>query len=187
MGRIIEFRTGDTSASGNLIVAGPWEFRRPGWENKEFLQVLKTLSVWIEKHPGEIDPHYILTGARGFTIKAAYSHRDDERQMREIYYLAGLIDCMTNRINPLLRTDLIRDIYNRTMTLKERLNIHWYGSLDEVLLPIDSSFFSESEYKEDLGAIKTMKALYRFIRQGTDRMFDLISREYLFYIPGKGI
>ena len=106
--------------------------------------------------------------------------------MREVYYLAGLIDCMINQVNPLLRTDLIRSMYKRINTLKKGLNINWYGHLDQVLFPIDVQFLNTVEYRDTLSSAKTMKALYRFIREGIDEMFDILALEYVFYSPGRG-
>lgn len=119
-------------------------------------------------------------------MQAAFAYRENEEKMREVYYLAGLIDCMINRVNPLLRTDLIRELYRKVMTLKSLLDMNWYGSLDEVLLPLDERFFSTLRYRERLSGARTMKAMYRIIRKGTDGMFDSLSLEYVFYTPGRG-
>jgi len=121
-----------------------------------------------------------------YTIQGIYINRNNERNMREVYYLAGLMDCMINQINPLLRTDLIRDIYKKAMDLKRILNLNWYGQIDQVLFPIDIRFYNQLEYREALSRARTMKDLYGFIREGTDEMFDILSLEYIFYTPGRG-
>jgi len=49
---------------------------------------------------------------------------------------------MINQVNPVLRTDVLRDMYKKIFAMKADLNIHWHGSLDQVLLPIDVRFYN---------------------------------------------
>jgi hypothetical protein len=138
------------------------------------------------KEMKELPPHFVLKGGMAFTIRSLYAHRHVEECMREVYYLAGLMDCMINQVNPILRTDLLRSVYKKVLSMKEELNTHWYGSLDHVLLPIDSQLFNESEYRSAIREADTLKALYQSIRAGADEMFDILSLEYVFYSPGAG-
>ena len=107
--------------------------------------------------------------------------------MREIYYLAGLVDCMINQVNPILRTDLLRDLYKKVFQMKEKLGVQWHGPLDQVLLPLDFHFHNESEYRAALNNARTLKELYSTIKEGTEEMFDILSFEYVFYCPGSGV
>jgi hypothetical protein len=121
-----------------------------------------------------------------YTIRGLYQYRNEESKMRQVYYLAGLIDCMINQVSPLLRTDLIRDIYKNVMALKGALNVNWYGQMDQVLFPIDDHLYSETDYQGSLSRAGSMKELYELIREGADEMFDILSLEYTFYTPGRG-
>jgi hypothetical protein len=115
-----------------------------------------------------------------------YNYRENEEKMREVYYLMGLVDCMINQVNPILRTDLIRAIYKEVFKLREALKVHWYGPITQILLPLDSMFYNEFEYKALVSSAGTMKDLYRVIREGTEEMFDILSLEYVFYCPSAG-
>jgi hypothetical protein len=179
----------------NVICLRPLEFRRSDWGTAHFLQMLRSQSAQLEhlrqevytgnaKEMKELPPHFVLKGGMAFTIRSLYAHRYDEKCMREVYYLAGLMDCMINQVNPILRTDLLRSVYKKVLSMKEELNTHWYGSLDHVLLPIDSQLFNESEYRSAIRKADTLKALYQSIRAGADEMFDILSLEYVFYSPG---
>ena len=196
MGKIINFQERRESPPDNLITAGPWQFRWSDWGNKCFIQMLKSQSDVLEKHRREIaqkghehiwhlPPHFTLKSGPGYTIRAIFLQRENEEKMREVYYLAGLIDCMINQTNPLLRTDLLRDMYKKIMTMKSLLNLNWYGNIDQVLLPIDTPFYNDLDYRAALSGAETMKTLYRFIREGTDEMFDILSLDYVFYTPGR--
>ena len=190
MGKVIQLKDKPHTQSDNLITSRPWEFRRADWESRYFIQMLRSQSAKLEKHRTEIHhlpPHFVLKGGMAYTIHGIYSNRNSEEKMREVYYLAGLIDCMINQVNPLLRTDLIRDMYKKVVTFKRMLNMNWYGHIDQVLFPIDIQFYNQSEYRERLSRARTMKELYLLIREGTDTMCAILSCEYSFYTPGRRI
>ena len=196
MAKILKFREKNGSSTDNLITPGPWEFRWSDRKSRHFIQMLKSESVRLEAHRKEVcegggkglrewPPHFVLKGGMASTIQALFAHRMNQEKMRDAYYLAGLIDCMINQTIPLLRTDLIRDMYKKITTMKSVLNMVWTGSLDQVLLPVDPRFLNPAEYRDALAGATTMKALYRLIRETTDHMFDILSTEYAFYVPGR--
>jgi len=171
------------------ISSGPWEFRKPPWRTLYFTQVLR---IFVEEMPRDdkafpqMPPHFVLNGGLAYTILSLYASRKDEKKMREIYYLIGLMDCMINQVNAVLRTDLLRSMYKQVFAMKEKLNLHWHGTLDRVFLPIDPQLFNDLEYRSLLNRAETMKELYRNIRQGTDAMFDILAANYVFFCPGGG-
>ena len=197
MAEVINLKDKFKRPAENLICSRPWEFRKADWETAHFIQVLRSQSDRLEQHREEISKtgkkgvwnlpsHFSLKGGMAYTVRAIYANRENEERMREVYYLTGLMDCMINQVNPVLRTDLLRAMYKKVFAMKEALNIHWYGPLDQVLLPIDSQFHNEFEYRALLKNACTMKELYGAIRRGTDEMFDILSLEYVFYCPNVG-
>jgi hypothetical protein len=193
VGKVLPFKE---SPPGNVITLKPWEFRAADWESRHFIQMLKSQSAELETHRKEVydrgktlsqlPPHFVLSGSMGYTIQGLFLYRTNEAKMRQVYYLAGLIDCMINRVTPLLRTDTIKDIYKKVMTLKAMLDMSWYTSFDQVLLPVDSHLYNEFEYKNRLSRAENAPELYRLIREGTDEMFDVLGLEYTFYTPRRG-
>ena len=197
MAKIIQLKEKRATPPDNLLSPKPWEFRRADWENKHFLQMLRSQSAKLEKHRVEVCQnrlerisqlpiHFVLKGGMAYTIQGVFNRRNNEEKMREVYYLAGLVDGMINQVSPLLRTALIKDIYKKVLTLRKILNVNWYGHLDQVLFPIDTYFYNPMEYREKLSGAGSMKEFYRLIREGTDEMFDILSLEYVFYTPGSG-
>jgi len=174
---------------GTLITSGPWEFRRACWRTPFFAQMLRPLAEKLDLSggwPASIPPHFSLDRGPASTIQAMYANRLDPDKMRETYYLVGLTDCMINQVNPVLRTDILRAMYKKVFAMKADLNVHWHGSLDQVLLPIDSRFYDDAVYRSTIRRATTLKALYRTIREGTDEMFDILSLEYIFFCPWMG-
>lgn len=197
MGKIIQLQPRLKQVADNLITSEPWEFRTSHWETAHFIQMSKFHSGKLEcdlecdfgkahKNVPHLPSHLLLKGSMAYTIRAMFSYRENEEKMREVYYLTGLMDCMINQVNPILRTHILRSMYKKVLAIKEGLNIHWYGPLDQILLPIDSRFYNESEYSSSLNRAGTMKELYHAIRKGTAEMFDIISLEYVFYCSGMG-
>jgi len=185
-------------APDNIIVKDPFEFRRPDWQSAFFLQMTKKNSKLLEEQRNiffsqgklgikELPPHYSLQGGVAGTIGALFLYRNEEEKMRKVYYLAGLVDCLINQVNPILRTAMLRDMYNRVQRLRAELGVRWVGTLDHVLLPIDGIFFNEMEYKQRLATARTLKALYGVIEEGTQEMFDILSLEYVFYCPNRKV
>ena len=197
MAEIIDIKSKLQRQPENIITTEPWEFRRPYWETIHFIQMLRSQSDKMEAHyakasMGEdnsqwnIPIHFKLEHGMAYTIRAIYQNRLKKEKMLEIYYLAGLMDCIINQVNPILRTDVLRGMYKKIFQMKKALDVHWYGPVDQVLLPIDVQFFNEFEYRLSLKTARTLKDLYIAIRKGTEEMFDVLSTAYVFYCPRVG-
>ena len=196
MGEIINIEERIKRSLDNLIISTPWEFRKSDWGSLYFVQMTRANSDRLEharlgrdtsSPPLHLPVNFTLKGSLGYSIRAMYAYRGSRDKMKEIYYLIGLMDCMINQVNPILRTDLLRDMYKRVLAVKREFNVTWLGHLDHVLLPVDSIFYSESAYRASLNNAGTMKELYHVIKKGTDEMFDVISKEYVFYCPDSGV
>lgn len=188
MAKIIPFEKRSSKRPDSLITSTPWEFRRACWKSKYFIQMLKVHWNGLEYRQGngrELPPHFVLRNGLAHTIHGIYVYRNNQDKMKEVYYLAGLVDCMINRTNPVMRTDLIRDIYKKIRDLKRILHINWYGPMDRVLFPIDIRFFNLLAYEKSLSRAETLKELYGLIRGGTDDMFQVLSAEYIFFTPNE--
>ena len=198
MVRVLKFKEPRGVTPNNLITLKPLEFRFADWGSSHFIQMQKPQSLKLEKHRKEVHekrdglihslpPHYVLSGSMAFTVQGLFHFRENEEKMREVYYLTGLIDCMIHQVTPLLRTEAIKEMYTKIRTLKSLLNINWYGSIDQIFLPLDTPWHNETEYGVSLSRASTMKELYRLIREGTDEMFDILSLEYVFYAPPRKV
>lgn len=189
MGKVINLENRRKGSGKALTVQEPWRFRNGLWRTSHFIQMRRSVAESLNPEPeglSTIPPHFVLKGGMSFTVRSLYVNRKNEKKMREIYYLVGLTDCMINQVHPILRTDLLRSMYKKVFTMKENLNVHWHGNLDQVLLPIDVEFFDDITYRTSLAKADTMKALYGAIREGTDEMFDILSLEYTFFSPWMG-
>jgi len=194
MAQVIDISSRTGKYPDNLVSSEPLEFRQADWETAFFIQMLRSDAQELERQkkrttesgnfdPCGLPPHFSLEDGTASTIRAMFIYRDLEHKMREVYLLAGLIDCMINQVSPILRTALLRDMYKKIFLMKKGLGITWHGPLDQVLLPIDPLFFNAEQYQAALRAASSMKELYEEIRKGTEEMFDILSVKYVFYLP----
>lgn len=189
MGKLIELNKNPKAGSDGIITTEPWEFRTATWKTVHFIQLLRSQTEKLAIQgdtPHTLPPHFTLKGGMAYTIRAMYMRRENEKQMRDVYYMVGLMDCMINQVNPILRTDLLRDMYKKVFDMKAAFNVQWHGTVDQVLFPIDAAFYNSAAYGASLRNAKTLKSLYGVIREGTTEMFDILSSQYVFYCPWTG-
>jgi len=188
MGKLLQFKKGDASQD-NLITAHPMEFRRARWSSTNFIQMRKSLSERYEKECDSklqnitIPPHFVLNMGLEYTISALFYYRNSPEVMKEVYFLAGMVDLLINKVCPILRTDLIRGLYNKVFELRNKLNIFWVGPINQVLLPIEPDLYDESRYRASLHGLKNLKDLYAFLMEESQEMFLILCKEYVFYCP----
>lgn len=188
MGKLIPFKK-NTLPKDNLITAAPMEFRRARWASLNFIQMRRFLS---ERYEADVfrgqeslttPPHFVLDKGMEVTITGLFTYRHQPELMKEVYLLAGMVDLLINKVSPILRTDLIRGVYNKVFELKNRLNIFWSGPIQQVLLPIEPALFNEEGYRVSLITAKNLKELYELVRQANEEMFLILCKEYVFYCP----
>jgi len=133
LGELIHLFGTEKKPGDNLITSAPFEFRKADWDTIHFIQVRRSHADEFERARLEarregaatsdripLPSHVELTGGLFNTILGLFGCRDNEGTMREVYYLAGLTDCMINQVNPVLRTDLLRDMYRRIFKIDRK-------------------------------------------------------------------
>jgi hypothetical protein len=197
MGSVIHLDKKRETAEESLITAKPWEFRWSPWGGRYFILMTKSLARRLEEDrkgapghdtettAGQSSGHVPLKGGMADTIRGIFRYRHHEIKMREVYYLACLVDCMINQVSPLLRTSYIRRIYEKTMTMKKILDVNWYGHLDQVLFPIHDHLYDDEPYRHSMSRAQSPEELSHLIRERSDHLFEILSCEYTFYAPGR--
>jgi hypothetical protein len=193
MAKIISFEDG-RKVEDNLICRQPFEFRRGDWYEGQVIQALRTEAEKYQAHRREaligghrhikfVPEHFALVGGWDHTILAVYRWRRSDRQAREVYRLAGLMECVVNASCPLLRTDLLHSIYKTILDLRKRLNASWLGGSSQFILPIHPHLYERKRFFERICQADTLKRLYEVVEQETRLQFDLLGAEYVFYLP----
>jgi len=179
----------------NLIASQPLEWRRGDWltghvimctrkESERFeAHRLDAYQVKGHKHIGFVPNHFKLDDGCFYTVLGMFRHRGDEALMRSVYYLAGLMEGVTNAPSPILRTDLLRRVYQSIMEERERLGMVWRGQVCRFLLPLHADFYNPNLFHHHIVNAKSLKDLYEVIRSETDTQFDILAQHYVFYLP----
>lgn len=193
MARIIPFESG-CKVDDNLITARPLEFRRGDWRRGQIIQCLRQEADKYQAHRREalsaghrhlrfVPQHFSLAGGHEHTAMGLYRWREKERQAREVYRLAGLMECVVNSSCPLLRTDLLRSLYRAIADLREQLKVTWLGGSSQFLLPLHPYLYERERFFDRICKAHTLKDLYLIVDEETRVQFDLLAAQYVFYLP----
>jgi hypothetical protein len=179
----------------NLIAAQPLEWRRGDWvtgyammctreESRRFeAHRIEAYQVKGHKHIGFVPNHFKLDGGYHYTVMGIFRHRDNEALMRQVYYLAGLMEGVTNAPSPILRTDLLRRVYQSILEERERLGVLWRGHVRHFLLPLHADYYNPNLFYHHIVNAESLKDLYLKIKAETDAQFDILAARYVFYLP----
>ncbi|HOV86392.1 MAG TPA: hypothetical protein PLM79_08520 [Syntrophobacteraceae bacterium] len=179
----------------NLITATPLEFRRGEWHGGFTLMCTRRESARFEAHLEEalkttghrhvaiVPTHFTLDGGYHYTVLGLFRNRKDEGRMRRVYRLAGLMECVTNAPSPILRTDLLRRFYRSILEEREELNVVWRGNIRHFLFPLHPEFYNPNLFLHAVTNAESLKDLFEAVQAQTDTQFDLLTRNYVFYVP----
>ena len=193
MAEIIDFRQKNVLPS-NVISSSTFQFRWADWDSGNPIQCTIHEAEEYEKHRTEtirkghkhiafVPNHFALTGGYYYTIRGIFEYRNDESSALELYYLAGLMECVVNSTAPILRTDLLRSVYKKILSLRNSLNIRWQGNINHFLLPLHPDFYSPSLFISKLNTCETLNDLYKTIKIETQKQYNIAKEMYVFYLP----
>jgi hypothetical protein len=179
----------------NLFASQPLEWRRGNWltgcalmctreESKRFeAHRLEAYQVEGHKHIGFVPNHFKLDSGYHYTVMGLFRHRDDEAMMRRVYYLAGLMECVTKSSSPILRTDLLRRVYKSILEERELLGVVWRGNVPHFLLPLHTEYYNANLFFHHIVSAESLKDFYQKLQSETDAQFDILAQRYVFYLP----
>jgi len=179
----------------NLIVLEPLEWRRADWLTGYILLCTRTESERFEAHRLEacrvkghqhiasVPNHFRLDEGYHFTAMGLFHHRHDEVAVRRVYYLAGLMEAVTNAPSSILRTDLLRRVYQAILEERERLGVLWRGQVRHFLLPLHPGYYNPTLFFHRIGSAESLKDLFQVIQAETNAQLDILARFYVFYLP----
>jgi hypothetical protein len=177
----------------NLIAVSPLEFRKGEWLSGSAILCTREESAKLESQRKKSTPdrplmtlvpnHRTLDGGYHYTCLWLFRLRDDEKRMRRLYRLAGLMECVTRAPSPVLRTDLVRRFFKIINEEREKLNVSWKGNVQSFLLPLRIEHYNPAVFLETIVSAPSLKELLSGIERETDSQFDLLAAHYVFYVP----
>ena len=103
--------------------------------------------------------------------------------MRRLYWLAGLMECVTKAPSPVLRTDLVRRFFKIINEEREKLNVSWKGNVRDFLLPLHPEHYDPGVFMDTISNASSLKDLLAGIEKETNSQFDILADSYVFYVP----
>lgn len=194
MAEIIDF-TAKQKHIQNLITASPLEFRRGDWQGGFAMLCSRDASARYEEHRqralrhpdhhhiGQLPENISLADGYHYTVLGLFRHRDQEPAMRRVYRLAGFMECVLNAPSPVLRSDLLRRVYQTITEEREALKVAWRGDVHHFLLPLDRSHYDDKEFFSGIAAAASLKELYGVVDSETKAQFDILCQHYVIYLP----
>lgn len=177
----------------NLIAVSPLEFRKGEWLSGSAILCTREESEKIESQRKKSIPdrplmtlvpnHRVLDGGYHYTCLWLFRLRDDEKRMRRLYRLAGLMECITSAPSPVLRTDLVRRFFKIINEEREKLGVSWKGNVRSFLLPLRIEHYDRAVFFEAVSSAPSLKELLDGIERETDSQFDILAANYVFYVP----
>ncbi|MDA8307238.1 MAG: hypothetical protein M0Z81_10465 [Deltaproteobacteria bacterium] len=177
----------------NLIAVSPLEFRKGEWLSGNAILCTREESAKLEAQRKKSTPdrplmtlvphHRTLEGGCHYTCLWLFRFREDEKRMRRLYRLAGLMECVTGAPSPVLRTDLVRRFFKIINEEREKLNVSWRGNVRSFLLPLRIEHYDPAVFLEVVSNAPSLKELLGGIERETDSQFDILAANYVFYVP----
>ncbi len=197
MAEVIDIR-GNRALPDNRIVSSTFDFRWADWEAGKPIQCIKAEAEKYERHRAKsireghihisfVPSHFSLTGGYFYTLRGIFSYRNDDTRAMEVYLLAGLMECVMNGTAPILRTDLLRSVYKKILSLKDSLRVTWQGDVDNFLLPLHPNLYGPTLFLSRVNGCETLKDLYKTIKIETQRQYEIIKEAYVFYLPRNSV
>jgi len=194
MSGVVDFPGSGGEPPDNTITDKPWRFRRAEWAANVPVMCGLHQAALFEDHrrevwrPGhfhirELPIHVPLNTGQAITLRGVFNHRRQERNMRQVMFTAGLMEAMINHPCPILRTDLIRHVYQRLEQLTRDLGVLWQGQCDHFLPPLPPQLYHPNRLGRELAAINNLQVFYDTITRETSEQFDLVAKHFVFYVP----
>ncbi len=177
----------------NLIASSPLEFRKGEWLLRSAILCTREESAKLEAQRRKatshspsmriVPNHFRLDGGYHWTVLWLFRFREDEKRMRRLYRLAGLMECITKAPSPVLRTDLVRRFFKIINEEREKLDVSWKGNVHEFLLPLHPEHYNPAVFQDIVGSAPSLKELLVGIEEETNLQFDILAGGYVFYMP----
>ena len=177
----------------HILARKPFRFRRAEWETITPAMVGLHQAALFQEHLEEVTrlgrpvsfvpAHVPLRDGPGQTIMALFQRREDASAMERVFLLAGMMELATRMSHDLLRTDLIRRVFEAIQELSRDLNLRWSSGRQGFLLPLPESLYPCSRLARTLERATTFKQLMQGLEAETRVQFGLAGEHFVYFLP----
>lgn len=177
----------------NVIVTTPLEFRIAPFAISGLAMVTKEAQLAYEKKmDGEDNPcfptYLKISGTRAATLWNLFKWKSNEKALTGVYELACLMECLTTMKQPVLRSYLLRRVYERVKNLQLKYRVSWHiNEFNGFLLPLPDYLYMDQVFRARVESADNLKLLYSYINQESIKQFQVLSDNFVFYMPMRGV
>ncbi|MCB2226513.1 MAG: hypothetical protein KQH53_07520 [Desulfarculaceae bacterium] len=134
---------------------------------------------------GQMPPHFALEGGTQDTALGFLRHRDDTEAQELVCYLACLLEALLNAPSDILRTDLIRRVYQEVGQLSDRLGFRWRGGEGRFIPPTNQDAADPRQFERMVAPVSNLQEFFALLKDYAVKRYTSLAREYVFYYPGR--
>jgi len=132
---------------------------------------------------GHMPPHFSLEGGTQDIALAFLRHRADAAAQGRVSYLACLLEALLNSPSAILRTDLIRRVYQEVDQLSAELGFRWRGGEGRFIPPTNQDAADPHAFSRMVAPLSNLQDFFASLRDYGAQRYRSLSREYVFYFP----
>jgi hypothetical protein len=185
------------SYEDHVICDKPLRMRWGDWRTQNVLQIHVQAAAVYEDYRAECladggDPSgqlpigFTLDGGMHQTALALLRYRSNEERQVEVGYLAALMEALVNTPCAILRTDLIRRVYQEVDALSASLSVRWSGRVGHFMLPLNEDARKPQSFARRVAPLDNLKDFFGAIKQIAQERHDSLKKGYVLYYPHKG-
>lgn len=134
---------------------------------------------------GRMPPHFALEGGLQDTALGLLRHRASAAAQEQICYLACLLEALVGAPSAILRTDLIRRVYQEVDQLSKTLGFRWRGGEGRFIPPVNQDAGDPHHFARLVAPLSNLQEFYAVLHDYAAQRYRTISKEYVFYYPGR--
>lgn len=192
--RVIPFPGG--AGREHVITDQPMRLRWGPWRTGRIIQVHVGSAAIYEDYredclqkgqdpSGQMPPHFVLEGGQQDTALGLLRHREDAGKQEQVCYLACLLEALINAPSAILRTDLIRRVYQEVNRLSQALGFRWRGGEGRFIPPVNQDAGDPHHFARMVSPLSNLQEFYAALRGYAADRYRILSREYVIYYPGR--
>ncbi len=194
MNDVIPFKGGPPDPPDHIISNSPLRLRWGDWRTRNVIQVhVQSAAVYEDYRQqclqqgqdpsGQMPSHYSLDQGMHQTALALLRHHQDPGALVEVGYLAALMEALLNAPCPVLRTDLIRRVYQEVEGLSRRLGLRYGGQVGRFMLPLAEDSRTPDFLNQGLARIDNLQDFFNTLKEIAQERFDRLAKGYVLYYP----
>ncbi len=181
----------------HVICDKPLRLRWGDWRTQHVLQIHVQSAAVFEDYradclakgldpSGQVPAGFTLDGGMHQTALALLRFKAIEERQIEVTYLSALMEAMVNTPCAILRTDLIRRVYQEVDAVSASLSLRWSGRVGHFMLPLNEDARSPNAFARQVAPLDNLKDFFGTLKAIAQERYGSLKKSYVLYYPYKG-